>query len=178
MRCCSYQLYRLFQTPHSFSVTFFTLVFLLFFILMQINLLSSPPTTINNTDTPYIFCLQLSLYSFIHNKQPPPPRSCMYIGYHNLHWQSLPKSARLTYLNVYHRRDDTSESTPSPSPPSSLTDVHNIQTPTLPIPILLTFTCTQVLWFLSSLTRSRASDVTIRPDTRITIISTRPTQCM
>jgi hypothetical protein len=36
--CCSYQLYRLFQTPHSFSVTIFTLVFLLFFILLQINL--------------------------------------------------------------------------------------------------------------------------------------------
>jgi len=30
--------YRLFQTPHSFSVTIFTLGFRLFFILLQINL--------------------------------------------------------------------------------------------------------------------------------------------
>jgi hypothetical protein len=38
--CCSYQLYRLFQTPHSFSVTIFTFGFRLFFILLQINLTS------------------------------------------------------------------------------------------------------------------------------------------
>ncbi len=31
MGCCSYQLYRLFQTPHSFSVTIFTLGLRLFF---------------------------------------------------------------------------------------------------------------------------------------------------
>jgi len=43
---------------------------------------------------------------------------------------------------------------PSPSPPTSLTHVHSIQTPT---PTLLTFTCTQVLWFLSRLTRPRDS---------------------
>jgi hypothetical protein len=36
--CCSFKLYRLFQTPHSFSVTIFTLGFRLFFILLQINL--------------------------------------------------------------------------------------------------------------------------------------------
>jgi hypothetical protein len=36
--CCLYQLYRLFQTPHSFRMTIFTLGFRLFFILLQINL--------------------------------------------------------------------------------------------------------------------------------------------
>jgi hypothetical protein len=59
--------------------------------------------------------------------------------------------------------------------PSSFTHVHKIRTPTLPT--LLTFTYTQVLWFLSRLTRSRVSDVITRPDTRFTIISTRATQC-
>ena len=37
MGCFSYKLYRLLQTPHSFSVTIFTLGFRLFFILLQIN---------------------------------------------------------------------------------------------------------------------------------------------
>ncbi len=38
MGCLPYKLYRLFQTPHSFSVTIFTLGFrLFFFILLQIN---------------------------------------------------------------------------------------------------------------------------------------------
>ncbi len=36
--CLSYKLYRLFQTQHSFSVTFFTPGFRLSFILLQINL--------------------------------------------------------------------------------------------------------------------------------------------
>ena len=36
MGCFSYKLYRLFLTPHSFSVTIFTLGFRLFFILLQI----------------------------------------------------------------------------------------------------------------------------------------------
>ena len=43
--------------------------------------------------------------------------------------------------------------------------LHSIHTPTLPTPTLLTFTCTQVLWFLPCLTRSRASSVTTRPAT-------------
>jgi hypothetical protein len=34
--CFSYKLFRLFLTPHSFSVTIFTLGFRLFFILLQI----------------------------------------------------------------------------------------------------------------------------------------------
>ena len=104
-----------------------------------------------------------------------------FIGYHNPNWQSLPKSARLTYLSVYDRRDRSSESTPSPSTPSSFTYVHIIQTPTLPTPTLLTFTYTQVLWFLSRLTRPRASGVTTRPTIRITTISVFlpvETQCM
>ncbi len=98
-----------------------------------------------------------------------------YIVYHNPHCQSLSKSVRLTYLSVYDNRDDVSEPAPSPSPPSSVTDVHIIQTPTLPTPTFLTFTFTQVRWFLSCLTRSRASGMTTRPATRLTIISTRTT---
>ena len=46
------------------------------------------------------------------------------IGYHNPNWHSLTKSVRLTYLSVYDSRDSSSESTLSPSPPSSLTHVH------------------------------------------------------
>jgi hypothetical protein len=38
--------------------------------------------------------------------------------------------------------------------------------------------CPQVLCCLSCLGRSRASGVTMRPDTRITILSTCGTQCM
>ena len=70
--------------------------------------------------------------------------------------------------------------TPIPRSRSSLSHTHNIHTPTLPTSTLLTFTftCTQVLWLLSCLTRSRDSGVTTRPATRITTISTRPTQCM
>ncbi len=41
-----------------------------------------------------------------------------------------------------------------------------------------TITCTQVLWCLARLTRSRGSVVTVRPDTRLTIISTLTTQCI
>ncbi len=63
-------------------------------------------------------------------------------------------------------------------PPSSLTNLHRIQTPTIPTPTFLTFTYTQVLWFLSSLTRPRTSGVPTTPTTRVTIISTRETQCM
>jgi hypothetical protein len=40
---------------------------------------------------------------------PPPPSSLTHvhrcIGYRNPHWQSLPKSARLTYPSVYDSRD-------------------------------------------------------------------------
>jgi hypothetical protein len=69
--------------------------------------------------------------------------------------------------------------TPAPTPcsRSSLSHAHSIHTPTLPTPTLLTFTCTQVLWFLPCLTRSRVSGVTTRPVTRLTIVSTRTTQC-
>ena len=54
----------------------------------------------------------------------------------------------------------------------------SIQPPILPTPTLLTFTCTQVLWFLARLTRPRASGVNTRPDPRFVIISTRSTQCL
>ena len=52
-----------------------------------------------------------------------------------------------------------------------------IHTPTHPTSTLLTFTCTQVRWFLSCLTRSRSSGVTTRPATSLTIVPTRATQC-
>ncbi len=54
----------------------------------------------------------------------------------------------------------------------------HIQPHTLLTPTLLTFMCTQVLWCLARLTRSRTSDVTMDPDIRLTILSTRATQCM
>ncbi len=97
---------------------------------------------------------------------PSPPSLTsghMCIGYRNPNWQSLPKSARLTYLSVYDNRDRGSETALFSPPPSSLTHVHNIQTPTLPTPTLLTFTYTQVLWFLSCLTRPRTSVVRLDP---------------
>ena len=40
---------------------------------------------------------------------------------------SVPNSARLTYLSVYDGRDGASKSTPSPSPPSTLTHAHSEQ---------------------------------------------------
>jgi hypothetical protein len=117
------------------------------------------------------------------NKPAPSPSLCYSlthahrsIGYRNIPQPLDDSVARLIYLRVYDSRDGASEPAPSPSPPSSLTHVHSIQTPTLPTPTLLT--CTQFLWFLSRLTRSRVSGVTNRPSTRLTIISTRSTQCM
>jgi hypothetical protein len=59
--CCSYKLYRFFQTPHSFSVTIFTLGLRLFFILLQINLTISPRIYSS------AFCTGLSLHA-----QDPP----------------------------------------------------------------------------------------------------------
>ncbi len=67
---------------------------------------------------------------------------------------------------------------PPRSPPSSLTDVHIIQSHTLPTTTFLTIMCTQVLCCLPRLDRSRVSGVTIRPDTSLTILSTHVTQCM
>jgi hypothetical protein len=65
---------------------------------------------------------------------------------------------------MYDRRDGVSEVSPLPSPPSSLTDTHRIQSHTLLTNTILTFMYTQVLWCLSRLTRSRVSDVTMDPD--------------
>ncbi len=82
--------------------------------------------------------------------------------------------------SVYDSRDRSSEVELFElfsNPPSSVTHLHNIQTPTLPTPPLLRFTFTQVLWFLSCLTRPRASDVTTRPAVSLSIISTRGTKC-
>ena len=56
--------------------------------------------------------------------------------------------------------------------------LRSIQSHTLPTPTLRTFSCTQVLWCLARLARPRSFGVTMRPDTRLTIISTRVTQCM
>jgi hypothetical protein len=99
--------------------------------------------------------------------------------YHNIP-QDLPDSAvRLIYLRVYDIRSNSCTSVPSPLTLTySLTLEHNIHTPTPSTTTLLTFTCTQVLCFLPCLTRPRASDVTSRPDTSLTIISTHTTQCM
>ncbi len=127
------------------------------------------------------------------------------IGSRNPTRHSVPNYVRLTYLSVYENRADASETTVSPSPPSSfthvhkcigsrhptrysvskyvrltylLTHVHNIQSHTLLTPTFLTFMCTQVLWCLARLTRSGASGVTMDPDIRITILSTHGTQCI
>jgi hypothetical protein len=56
--------------------------------------------------------------------------------------------------------------------------VHSIQSHTLLTSTLLTFMYTQVLWCLARLARSRASGVTMDPDIRLTILSTRVIQCM
>ncbi len=94
------------------------------------------------------FYLQLSLYRFITNNTGP-----MVI---TTSPQPLADSAaRLIYLRAYDSRATSSKSTPSPlSLWYSLTLAHNIHTPTPPTPTLFTFTCTQVLWFLVSLTSS------------------------
>jgi hypothetical protein len=61
----------------------------------------------------------------------------------NRHYETT--SVRLMYLSMYDSRDSGSESSPFPSPRSSLTYVHNIHTPPLPTPRILTITYTQVL---------------------------------
>ena len=63
-----------------------------------------------------------------------------------------------------------------PHPPRS--QMHTEYNPTLLTSTVLTFMCTQVVWCLPRLTRSRPSGVTMDPDIRITILSTRATQCM
>jgi hypothetical protein len=59
---------------------------------------------------------------------PSPPSSLTHvhrcIGSHNATRQTLPTSAKLTYLSVCNRRDGVSENTDSPSSPSSITYVH------------------------------------------------------
>jgi hypothetical protein len=89
----------------------------------------------------------------------PSPSLCHYlthehrsIGYPNRNPQSLDESTtRLMYLRVYDRRDSSRQPAPSPSLCSSLTHTHI----TLPKPMFLTITYTQVLWFLERLTWSR-----------------------
>jgi hypothetical protein len=101
------------------------------------------------------------------------------MGYRNIPQPLADSAAILVYLRACDSR--ASSSKPAPSPSSlcySLTLAHSIHTPNPPTPTLLTFTCTQVLWFLAHLARPRASGVTSRPTTRLTIISTRATQCM
>ena len=99
------------------------------------------------------------------------------IGYRNIPQSLTDSVTRLIYLRVYDNRTNSSKPSPSPSSLSySLTHTHNIHTLTLPTPTLLTFTCTQVLWFLESLTRSRTSGVTTRPTTRLTVFFTHGTE--
>jgi len=101
------------------------------------------------------------------------------IGYRSIPQPVADSAARLIYLRVDDNRAISSKPTPSPlSLYYSLKLAHSIYTPTHPTPTLLTFTCTQVLWFLVCLTRSRASGVTTRSATRLTIVSTRATQCI
>jgi hypothetical protein len=54
-----------------------------------------------------------------------------------------------------------------------LSDVYMTAELALPTSVLRSFK-----WFLERLTKSRASGVTMRPDARLTVISTRTTQCM
>ena len=96
------------------------------------------------------------------------------IGYHNCNPQPLVESdTRLMYLRVYDNRDSFRLPAPSPSLSYSLTHTHN----TLPTPTILTITCTQVLWFLESLTRPTVSCyVTTR--TRLTVcLPEQPSVC-
>ncbi len=103
--------------------------------------------------------------SFTHVHRSPPSsfthvHRC--IGSRNPTRHSVPNSVRLMYLNMYDSR--VSESAPFPTPPTSLTHTHNIESHTLLTPTLLVFMCTQVLWCLACLTRSRSSGVTTDPD--------------
>jgi hypothetical protein len=105
-------------------------------------------------------------YSFTHAHRS--------IGYRNRNPQLLvDSSARLMYLCVYDNRDSSHQSAPSPSLCYSLTHAHN----TLPTPMFITITCTQVLWFLERLTRPAVSFCeTTR--TRLTIcLPAQPSVC-
>jgi hypothetical protein len=66
---------------------------------------------------------------------------------------------------IYGVSDTTLTFTPTPTPRScsSLSPTHRIHIPTPPTSTFLTFTCTQVLWFLSRLTRPCASDGPLDP---------------
>ncbi len=121
------------------------------------------------------------------SKTVPSPSSLWYslthahrsTGYHNIPQPLDDSTTILVYLRVYDSRDNSYIPTPSlVSLYYSLTLAHSIHTPTPPTPTILTFTFTQVLWFLVCLTRSRVSDVTTRPVPRLTIISTRASQYM
>jgi hypothetical protein len=100
--------------------------------------------------------------SRVNSRQTAPSPSLCYslthahrsIGYRNRNPQRLADSAAgIMYLRVYDNRDSSHQSTPSPSLCSSLTHAHI----TLPTPMLITITCTQVLWFLERLTRTAVS---------------------
>ena len=117
----------------------------------------------------------------------PTPRSrCSLLNAHNFMGFCCNLSAlRAASANptTYSVSDNIVAFTPAPTPHSRclLLPTHIIHIPTLPnlsTPTLLTFTYTQVLWFLVRLTRPRASGVTTRLATRLTIFPTRATQCM
>ncbi len=94
---------------------------------------------------------------------PLPPRSRMHTAYTPT-LSSRPRSSLSCALRfLYH----------SMSPPSSLTHTHRIHSHTLVTSTLLTFMWTQVLWCLARVDRSRVSGVTMDPDIRLTILSTR-----
>ncbi len=77
--------------------------------------------------------------------------------------------ARLMYLRVYDSRVSSHQPAPSPSLCYLVTHEHR----TLPTPTFITFTCTQVLWFLESLT---SPVVSFDETTRTMITICLPTQ--
>jgi hypothetical protein len=80
-------------------------------------------------------------------------------------FEKLKNGVQVQTESVYDIRDRDSEPQ-SFRPPPLLPHVCTQYT------TFLTFTCTQVLWFLSRLTSPRVSGMTNIPTTRITIIST------
>jgi hypothetical protein len=66
----------------------------------------------------------------------------------------------------------------TPCSRSLLSHTHSMHTPNLPTSTLLTIICTQVPWFLASLTRPGVSFCVVTTRIRLTLCFTRATQCM
>ena len=92
----------------------------------------------------------LALVLLLQNKQPQPVSESTVI---------------LMYLRVYDSRHNSGNPAPSPFPRSSLTHSHNIHSPTLPTPTLLTkvhyllyIYLDRLIWLLSQLSESSLLD--------------------